>query len=150
MEKITDNAGGVLVNLILGIVIYTFILFIWGEKYLPNKNLTDGIWCTDSLVMDLGLQNGDKVVSVNGTEPQRFSDILPEIVFGGKMIIERNGEKKEISIPEDFIGKLVDNKPSILIYPRVPFIIMEVPDTSLNKNTGFKTRDRITELTAYK
>lgn len=142
-QRLLIMLGGVMVNLILGIVIYTCILFVWGEKYLPNNNLTDGIWCTDSLVIDLGLKNGDKIISVNGTEPLRFSDILPEMVFGGKMIIERDGERKVIIIPEDFVGKLVENRRSLLIYPRVPLIIKEVPDTSINKNTGFMPLDRV-------
>ena len=145
-QRLLIISGGVTVNLLLGIIIYAFVLFTWGEKYLPTKNVTDGIWCTDSLVMDLGLKNGDKIISINGVEPKRFSDIVTEMVFGGNMVIERDHKKKEINIPEDFVGKLVDKKRSLLIYPRVPFIIKDIPDTSINKNTGFKTLDRIISL----
>ncbi|MBN2610306.1 MAG: RIP metalloprotease RseP [Bacteroidales bacterium] len=145
-QRLLIMLGGVSVNLVLGIIIYAFVLYTWGEKYLPNQNLTDGIWCTDTLITNLGLENGDKVISINGNEPKKFSDIVPEIVFGGSLLVERNGEIKEINIPEDFIGKLVNKRKSLLLYPRVPFIIVEIPDTSINAKTKFKPLDRVVSL----
>ena len=46
-QRLIIMLGGVSVNLILGIIIYSFVLLTWGEKYLPNENLKDGIWCID-------------------------------------------------------------------------------------------------------
>ena len=39
--------GGVTVNLLLGVFIYSMILFTWGDTYLPNKNVVDGVICSD-------------------------------------------------------------------------------------------------------
>ncbi len=142
-QRLLIMLGGVLVNLIVGIVIYSFVLLTWGEKYLPNENLTDGIWCVDSLALDIGLENGDKIIAVNDVYPERYSDILGELIFGGTVKVLRNGKELDIDIPEDFVGKLVENRKSLLIYPRIPFIVAEIPDTSINNNADLKAKDRV-------
>src|ERR1044071_1327779 len=42
-QRLIIMLGGVTVNVILGIFIYTCILFAYGEEYLPTKNVTYGI-----------------------------------------------------------------------------------------------------------
>src|SRR4030066_376876 len=53
-QRLLIMLGGVIVNLILGFVIYAMVLFVWGEKFLPNSNMKDGIWCVDSIAQDIG------------------------------------------------------------------------------------------------
>ncbi|MBN2350155.1 MAG: RIP metalloprotease RseP [Bacteroidales bacterium] len=142
-QRLMIMLGGVTVNLILGIVIYSFVLFLWGEKYLPNKNITDGIWCADSLAYDIGLQNGDKIISINEVQPEEFSDILGEIIYGGDITLERKGQIQTIEIPTDFIGKFVEERRGFIVYPRVPFIVGEVPDTSQNAGSGLQAKDQV-------
>jgi regulator of sigma E protease len=146
-QRLLIMLGGVTVNLILGFIIYCFILFTWGEKYLPNKNLSDGIWVVDTLLYDAGLRNGDKIISINDRIPERFTDITEELLFGGRVLLERNGKDTTIVWPEDFAGQLADSrihkKKGLLFYYRVPFIVSEIPEDSHNKNSGLKANDRI-------
>src|SRR5450631_1490378 len=37
-QRLIIMVGGVTVNVILGVLIYSMILFAWGEKYLPTAN----------------------------------------------------------------------------------------------------------------
>jgi regulator of sigma E protease len=148
-QRLLIMLGGVLVNLILGFLIFSFILFKWGEKYLPNKNLTDGIWVVDSVMYETGLRTGDKIISVNNKEPESYIDILEEMLFGGQMQISRNGRDTVLIIPQDFAGTILDNSihnKGLLIFPRIPFIISEIPDTSHNAGSGLEARDRIVQL----
>ncbi len=142
-QRLIIMLGGVMVNLIIGILIYSFVLLTWGEKYLPNENLTDGIWCIDSLALDIGLENGDKIISINGEQPDRYSDILGKLIFGGNVQVLRNDREINIDIPEDFVGKLVEKRKGLLIYPRIPFIVAEIPDTSINVNSDLRSKDRV-------
>jgi len=142
-QRLIIMLGGVMVNLIIGILIYSFVLLVWGEKYLPNENLTDGIWCIDSLALDIGLENGDKIISINGEQPDRYSDILGKLIFGGSVQVLRNDREINIDIPEDFVGKLVEKRKGLLIYPRIPFIVAEIPDTSINVNSDLRSKDRV-------
>lgn len=142
-QRLIIMLGGVMVNLIIGILIYSFVLLVWGEKYLPNENLTDGIWCIDSLALDIGLENGDKIISINGEQPDRYSDILGKLIFGGNVQVLRNDREINIDIPEDFVGKLVEKRKGLLIYPRIPFIVAKIPDTSINVNSDLRSKDRV-------
>jgi len=149
-QRLLIMLGGVMVNLLLGFVIFAFVLFTWGEKYLPNENLKDGIWVVDSLMNEIGLETGDKVLSVNGKVPEVFyKDILEEMLFGGTMKIERNGKDTTLVIPEDFAGQIADNRihnRGALLSPRMPFFISQIPDSSQNINSGLQPKDQVVSL----
>ncbi len=142
-QRLLIMLGGVLVNLVLGFLIYSAVLFTWGEKYLPADNLKDGVWVTDSLLRENGLKNGDKIVSVNGKKMERFSDIPAELIKGGTVTVERNGQQKQVELPKDLPGKLAENESRMLLYPRVPFYIREVPDSSINAKSGLAKNDHV-------
>jgi regulator of sigma E protease len=142
-QRLLIMLGGVIVNLILGFIIYSMILFVWGEKFLPNKNLKDGVWCVDSIAYNIGFRNGDKIVSINDNQIERFDDIFKSVLFGGKVEVIRNNERKTFLLPEDFIKKIIDKRSVILFYPRIPFIIKEIPDTSVNSKSDLKPKDQV-------
>ena len=112
-QRLIIMLGGVTVNFILGFFIYAMVLFVWGEEYLPNTNAEFGIHA-DSLGVEMGLQNGDKILSVNDKSMEKFSDrfILTEVVFNEarKMTVERNGSKLTLPIDE----KWVSNKNGVI------------------------------------
>ncbi|MCF8331414.1 MAG: RIP metalloprotease RseP [Bacteroidales bacterium] len=145
-QRLLIMLGGVLVNLILGFLIYSAVLFTWGEKYLPNENIKDGIWVTDSLLVDMGLQSGDKVISIDNEPVEKYSDIMANMLNGGSMVIERNNERKTINLPENFAGQLVENKSRLVVYPRVPFYIKSIPDSSVNSNSGLQAKDKVISI----
>jgi regulator of sigma E protease len=135
--------GGVIMNVLLAILIYTVILFSYGEKYLPTQNLTDGIWVVDSVLMDVGLQTGDKVIAINGQEPpERYNEIVIEMLYSQQMTVDRNGQKIDITIPQDLAGRLSE-KPGATIAYRFPFIVGAIPDSSHNVASGLQKMDRI-------
>lgn len=142
-QRLFIMLGGVLVNLILGFLLYSMVLFVWGEKYLPNKNLTDGIWCVDSIAQNIGFKNGDKILSVNDKPIIRFEDSFKEILFGGKVKVLRDSKETEFEVPGDFIKNLIKNRNAILFYPRIPFLVKEIPDTSVNFHSGLHPKDQV-------
>ena len=66
-QRLLIMIGGVLVNFLLALAIYSLTLYAWGERYLPTANATNGIM-VDSLAGSIGLQNGDKILSLDGKE----------------------------------------------------------------------------------
>lgn len=142
-QRLIIMLGGVFVNFVLGIFIYIMLLYSYGEKYLPNDNVKDGIWVKDSLAIELGLQNGDKILTVDGKKIKKFSDITIEFINGNKYTIERNGEIIDKELPVDFIAKLIGKgkNAGMIVLPRSPFIIAEVPENSINKSVKLKDKD---------
>ena len=142
-QRLIIMLGGVFVNFILGIFIYIMLMYSYGEKYLPNENVTNGLWVQDSLAISLGLQNGDKILSVDGEEIKKFSDITIEFINGNNYTIERNGLIIKKELPVDFIDKLISRgkNAGMIVRPRSPFMFAEFQENSLNANSELKDKD---------
>ncbi|MBL7752570.1 MAG: site-2 protease family protein, partial [Chitinophagaceae bacterium] len=65
-QRLIIMLGGVTVNVILAIIIFVFILWIWGKEYLPPAEAKYGI-TTDSLSQSIGLRDGDIILKVDTT-----------------------------------------------------------------------------------
>jgi len=148
-QRLVIMLGGVTVNFVLGFFIYIMILFAWGEEYLPADNAKYGI-ATDSLGIEMGLQNGDKLLSVNDKRMEKFSDrfLLTEIVFNGatEMKINRDGQELTLPIDSKWISELTSykNKNERLFIPRFPFAIGKVPkENSPGGAAGIQVDDQI-------
>ena len=142
-QRLIIMLGGVFVNFILGIFIYIMLMYSYGEKYLPNENVTDGVWVQDSLAISLGLQNGDKILRVDGEEIKKFSDITIEFINGSTYTIERNGLVIEKELPIDFIDKLISRgkNAGMIVRPRSPFMFAEFQENSPNANSELLDKD---------
>ncbi len=143
-QRLIIMIGGVTVNVLLAFFIYAMILYTWGETKLPNKSLTNGVWVVDTVVNEIGLKSGDKIVAVNNEPVAYFEDLNAAMLLGENMTIERDGQTKELLIPVNFIEKIVEKgKRSILLMPRVPAVVGEVnPESSAAKN-GLMAKDQI-------
>jgi regulator of sigma E protease len=142
-QRLIIMLGGVIMNVLLAVFIYIVLLFNYGEKYLPTQNLTDGIFVMDSVLLDVGIRTGDKIISIEGQEPpERFNEILMEMLYSSRMTVERDGKPVELSIPVDLAGKLSEKRGGGIFY-RFPFIIGKIPDSSHNAQSGLKEFDMI-------
>ena len=147
-QRLIIMLGGVFVNFILGIFIYIMLMYSYGEKYLPNENVNDGIWVQDSLAVRLGLQNGDKILSVDGQKIKKFSDITIEFINGNNYTLERNGLIIEKELPIDFIDKLITRgkNAGMIVRPRSPFMFAEFQENSLNLDSELMDKDIVVAI----
>ena len=123
-QRLLIMLGGVLFNILLAFLIYSMMLLAWGENYLPTKNMKFGIIC-DTLALNIGLQHGDKILTVDNREVEDFKDVVPEIVYKkAKTIqVERNGQKVDVSVPDNFVSQFIEKKS--FIYYAYPFVISD-------------------------
>lgn len=148
-QRLIIMIGGVTVNVILAFIIYAGILMVWGEDRIPNSSLKNGVAIQDSLMYNIGLRTGDKIVAVNGDTIQYFEDIPKKILFsgGGNIEVIRDGKPANVTIPVSLIGQLVEKKKSKipLVIQRVPYYIgeFEKDDTSNAKKAGLQYWDKI-------
>jgi regulator of sigma E protease len=147
-QRLIIMLGGVFVNFILGIFIYIMLMWSYGEEYLPNENVKDGVWVQDSLAMNLGIQTGDKILTVDGNKIKNFSGLTLEFINGNKFQIERNGEVINKKIPTNFISQLMERGKDAgpILYPRYPFAIGKISDDSPNINSALEPKDIITSI----
>ena len=143
-QRLIIMIGGVTVNILLAFFIYAMILFTWGETKLPNESIKQGVWIVDTVVNEVGLKTGDKIVAVNNEPVKYFEDLNAAMLLGETMTIERDGQQQELEIPVNFIEKIVEKgKRSVLLMPRVPCIVGEVPAGTPAEKNGLKAKDKI-------
>ena len=149
-QRLIIMLGGVTVNFVLAIFIYIGMSYYYGDKFLPNDNIKDGLLIENTVANKAGLLTGDKIIAVDGNKIETFSEISEKVLFGKEISIERNGEQFIVTLPEDFLSQLIDSKERGLIDLRTPFAIVEVPDSSQNKGSGIRKGDIIIGLNDYK
>jgi len=153
-QRLIIMLGGVIMNVLVAFIVYAFVLMIWGEKKIPAKSLKYGIQVTDSTLYKIGLRSGDKRIAVDGVPVDDFEKTLKKmIVSDEKITIDRNGTTMDISIPEDLLGQLIENKRKgriSLIEPRIPIIAFIVPDTGNAYKAGLRQNDQIIGIDSFR
>ena len=129
-QRLIIMTGGVIVNVILAIILFIFITNKWGEEYLPAQNVKWGIHA-DSLGRKIGLQDGDKIVSVDNKPNDNFNAIAVDIILGKtkSIQVDRNGQRLNIPVPDSIGSALNANKAQGFIDVRFPVIVDSVDKT---------------------
>lgn len=150
-ERLLIMIGGVLFNLIFALLLYSMILFTWGEQYLPNSNVKYGVVVSET-GREIGLKNGDKILAVDGKKVESFTKIIPTIVLDGAKTIEiqRDSQQIVLEIKKEIIPKLLTDKNILSV--RVPFSckIIAFGKQSVARDAGFELGDEILSVDSLK
>jgi len=143
-QRLIIMLGGVTVNVLLAIGIYVVMLAWWGDGYLPNSEVKYGI-TVDTLGQKMGLQNGDKILSLDNKPVEDFGKIPATIILEKVQTIqvERDSQKVEIMIPKEIISEILKHKSPDFISPRLPFVVADFAPGSSAKTAGMQVDDRI-------
>ena len=144
-QRLIIMIGGVAVNVLLAMVIYAMILFTWGDDYLKTENLKYGIECSD-LAKEIGFENGDKILTIDGVYYENFSDIPEAILISGasEVLVDRNGETVSISIPSNIIEQFIEkNTQSGFIGMAWPYIAQKFDHGSVAEAAGVLSGDQL-------
>lgn len=143
-QRLIVMSGGVIVNLILGILLFMMTLFIWGEEYIATEDAKYGVVC-DSLMLDNGFQNGDIILTVGGTVPRNLGAIGGLVIIDGMrdFKVDRNGETVNITLPEDIHTTIVGNGAKKLFAERAPIYVGKFSEDGGAINSGLELKDKI-------
>lgn len=138
-QRLIIMLGGVTVNFILAFIIYIGMTFFYGEKYINNSEVKDGVWVQNKELEKAGIKTGDKIVAIDGKEIVKFEpSINMDVLMAKTVLVNRNGEEKTIALPQNFIGKFIDEDKKGLIALRMPFVVGGLQDDSPNKELKAK------------
>jgi len=144
-QRLIIMIGGVLFNLILAVLLYAAVLFVWGEEYLPTQNVKYGI-AVNETGKEMGLRNGDKIISVDGKAVENFGKIINVIVLNGAKTIEvqRNEEKIIVPVKDEIIPKLLKDS-RFIISLRIPYVckVVGFGKDSPARDAGLEIGDQI-------
>ena len=116
-QRLIIMLGGVTVNFLLGVFLYSMILYVWNDTYLKNDNAVYGVSCSE-FAKELGFKNGDKILAIDGLPVERFSDISKNMVLRDESFIvdvERPESFERIVIGNNFIKDWKNNGKEVFI-----------------------------------
>ena len=141
-QRLLIMLGGVIVNFLLALLIYILVFFKWGEEYVPVESMVYG-YSFEQEFKELGLENGDKILSLDGEKVDRWLSIHHDIVVNETRVIqvEREGVIMDIQVPEGMTSKLL--KLEYVMEPRVPCEVDDMQADSKMAIAGIELNDRI-------
>jgi len=145
-QRLIVMMGGIIMNVLVAFVIYAFILMIWGEKKIPTSSMKYGVHVVDSTMYKMGLRNGDRILKIDGKEVTDYEKLRRNLLLGSSVTVDRNGQEVNLTLDEDFIGQLVENRNkdvSGFVEVRKPAIVFLVPDTSRAYKAGLRKDDKL-------
>jgi regulator of sigma E protease len=144
-QRLIIMLGGVAVNFVLAFVIYIGMTFYYGELYLKNSELKDGIAVTSKVGEELGFKTGDKIIAIDGETVSRFNEVPNKLLFAKNVTLARDGAQQTIDLPIDLIKKVMGGEKRPFIGWREPFAVGLVDDKSANKN-NLKPKDIVLRM----
>lgn len=153
-QRLIVMMGGIIMNVVIGILIFVVLLYQFGEPYIPKEEVNKyGIVAFD-LGQEIGLQTGDRILQINGHDYESFSDITGAnalLESDSYYTVERNGQIIDIPIPGDLIEKLSDREAvQQFIFPRNFAKIMNVDKNKSAYQAGLQEGDIIVEVDGEK
>ena len=134
-QRLIIMLGGVTVNFILAFLIYIGMTYAYGDFYIKNSELKDGILVVNPVLEKAGLHTGDKIISIDGIKIDRFEGNLGgKIMMSKNIVVEREGKVQNVNLPHNIIGQIVDGEKNSLVGLRLPFVVGALSDSSANKN----------------
>lgn len=147
-QRLIIMIGGIVVNFILGILIYGMVLFVWGEDYYTMDDFKHGFTVHESF-KEYGFQDGDRIIDVDGETPMDIMEVNTMLLLrGGKNVhvIHANGIEETISLPDDIEWKMFEQGAMMAFTPRTYTIIGAVDSTMNAAKAGLQKGDSLVSI----
>ena len=145
-QRLLVMIGGVLVNFLLALFIYSMILFYWGDTYIPVKDMTLGMKFNTE-AKQYGFKDGDILIGTEEGEFKDFSADLYRAISEAKRVdIIRDGKPMSLDLPGDInLLGMLKAEPSF-VRPLVPAEIDSVMADSPAASIGLQAGDKIVAI----
>ncbi len=145
-QRLLIMIGGVLVNFLLALFIYSMILFHWGDTYIPVKDMTLGMkFNTEAKV--LGFEDGDILIGTDKGEFKDFSaDLYRDLSEAYSVDLIRDGKKMTLRLPGNLnLLGMLKAEPSF-VRPLIPAEVDSVMADSPAASIGLQKGDKIVAI----
>ena len=142
-QRLLIMIGGVLVNFLLALFIYSMILFHWGDTYIPVKDMTYGMKF-NSEAKQYGFKDGDILIGTDKGEFKEFSaDLYRDLSEATRVDLIRDGKKMSLTLPGEInLLGMLKAEPSF-VRPLIPAEVDSVMADTPAASIGLQKGDRI-------
>jgi len=146
-QRLIVMLGGIIVNVITGIIIFVTLVYSNGETYFSRDQVIENGIVAYEYGESIGLKTGDKVLDINGQPYQSISELSSGSALlseNGYYTVERSGQQVKVEIPRGFINTFNSEESfSKFIAIRFPFEVGAVDPGSGAEAAGIATGDQI-------
>jgi regulator of sigma E protease len=145
-QRLLIMIGGVLVNFLLALFIYSMVMFSWGDSYFTTQDMTMGFKFNED-AKALGFQDHDILVGYDGKTFERYDvDVYRHIADAKTVQVKRNGKNLTIKMPEDMsLLNMLKAEPAFC-RPFIPAELDTVMPDSPAAKAGMLKGDKIVSI----
>jgi regulator of sigma E protease len=120
-QRLIVMLGGIIVNIIVGILIFWVLTIKYGETYIPNASAKYGI-VPGVVGKKMGLQAGDKITAINGKPIKRFDELSSSKILldNSVLSVERGTQHLELKVPPTILNDIADQDGIEKFISRIP------------------------------
>lgn len=145
-QRLLIMIGGVLVNFVLALFIYSMVMFTWGDSYIRTDEMTMGMkFNSDAKVV--GFRDGDILIDHDGRSFGRFDvDMYRKLSKAKTVTVKRDGQIETIDMPEKLSLLTMLQSDPVFVRPFIPAEIDSVLAGSPAEGAGMKKGDVILSI----
>ena len=117
-QRLIVMLGGIIVNVIVGIIVFWGLTFKYGDADIDNTKL----WGVNPGIIGekIGLKEGDRILAVNGKTANLFmKDLMTSDVLMGDAVLSvaRDSQVIDITLPATMLNDVADHKRNEFVTP---------------------------------
>ncbi len=145
-QRLCIISGGVLVNFISALLIYTCIFAHWGSDELPIRNVTLG-YEYHQILLDEGFQNGDIIYAIDGVEYNDLTEAQHQLLLNNpdNVTLKRGDSLVNLQLSHRITERvnLEQPKEGLITGVRVPFVVKDFVPGSPALKAGIAQGDSV-------
>lgn len=145
-QRLLIMIGGVLVNFLLALFIYSMVLYTWGEDYIEPANMEYGMKF-NAEAQSYGFRDGDILLSTDrGTFKEFGADLYRDLSKAHSVQIKRNGKEMSLELPGNISYIDMLQADPQFVRPLIPAYLGYIAPNSVAERIGMKEGDEIVAL----
>lgn len=152
-QRLIVMMGGIIMNILLGIIIFTGVMLFFNKEYLQPALMPNGIYAYE-LAQKYGLETGDHIVAINDEPVRRDADLTSmRVIFGAKLTVVRDGDTlAPIQLPDSLFQELKAYRTGFIGLENYEFAVDSVPQFGKKEHelqaykAGLKKGDKIVSV----
>ena len=141
-QRLLIMVGGVMMNFLLALIIYSMILFKWGDQYVSLQDMTYGMEFNER-AEEIGFRDGDILLSADDQPLERFDvDMLRAITEARVVKVNRQGQEVEVFLPEISLLDIAKDSPAF-VEPLLPNVVDSVMPGRPFAEVGIRQGDKL-------
>lgn len=142
-QRLLIMVGGVLVNFLLALFIYSMVLYTWGDSYYRLDKMTMGMKFNDA-AKKIGFKDGDVLLRTNENTLTKFDvDMYRDIANAQTVTVMRQGKEIQLTMPEEMSLLTMLKEQPVFVKPFIPADIDSVMPNSPAAKAGMMKGDKL-------